>query len=359
MRILMPFWYLQIFDHYVPQMKSISEWVDEFNIVYVDGEPREEWREHFNFRKVDMPYGFVKSKMLRLYLSMRKIYNQIKDVDVDVFYCLSDLWAEEFSRYCSRKKGLRYVVRLRGNPKDVMEAMGISWYKKKILGYLETRCLKDAGLVVPISKRLARVAKEWGVDESKISEPVPVGVDIEVFRPINVKRYPEFTVGYAGRISPEKGIIRLVDIAKKLPEVRFLVAGKRQMNISFPKNVEYVGEIPFFEMATFYNRVDLIILPSFTEGFPCVILEAYACEKPVLVAKEVFPEELKVFGSVVDVGNFETEIRRLQNSSKLKHLGRKAREYVRENFTWEKFGERMIGFLEEVLRGNKVTDKNQ
>lgn len=344
----MPFWHLQIFDHYIPQMVSISERVKEFNIVYVEGEPKEEWEEYFNFLRVSLQYGFIGSKITRFFLSRRDLYNQIKDIDVDIFYCLSDLWAEEFARYCSRKRGLPYVIRLRGNPKEVREAMKISWYKKKLLNYLETRCLKDASLVIPISRRLARVAEEWGVDKGKISGPVPIGVDVEVFRPMDVERSSDFTVGYAGRISPEKGVDRLVEIAEKLPDVHFIVAGKRQMDLTFPNSVEYLGEIPFFEMATFYNKADLIVLPSFTEGFPCVILEAYACEKPVLVAKDVFPEELEIFGSVVDISEFETEIKRLKDLD-LKALGRKARKYVEKHYTWEKFGRSVIELLESVV----------
>jgi glycosyltransferase involved in cell wall biosynthesis len=344
----MPFWHLQIFDHYIPQMKSISERIEEFNIAYINGEHKKEWREHFNFRKVHMPYHFVKSKVIRWYLSTRKVYDQIKDVGVDVFYCLSDLWAETFTRYCSRRKGLPYVVRLRGNPKDVREAMRISWYKKKVLNHLETKCLKDASLIVPISKKLAGVAEEWGIDKRKISEPVPIGVDVKVFKPMEIERPSEFTVGYAGRISPEKGINHLVDIAKRLPDVHFLVAGKRQMSISFPRNVEYLGEISFFKMATFYNKVDLLILPSLTEGFPCVILEAYACEKPVLVAKNVFPEELEVFGSSAEISEFETEIKRLREVN-LKPLGKEARKYVKKHYTWERFGQSMIKLFEGIV----------
>jgi glycosyltransferase involved in cell wall biosynthesis len=124
-----------------------------------------------------------------------------------------------------------------------------------------------------------------------------------MFRPMAVERSSEFTVAYAGRISPEKGVLRLLKVAERLTGVHVLIAGEKQLNISFLSGVEYVGSLPFSEMPRFYNKADLVVLPSFTEGSPNVILEAYAYGKPVLVAKEAFPEELKFFALFATLTN--------------------------------------------------------
>ena len=355
MKILMPSWYLDVFDRgfILPLTKSISEYLgsqpDSFHIAHLEGEPKQEWKQHFSFHRLDMPYKFVRSKMVRFYLSRRKTHSQIKDLGADVIFTPSEVWAQEFSRHCSKKMGSPYVVWLRGNHREVRKVMGTSPIKEKVLNYLETRSLKEASLVIPCSIDLAKRAEAWGVEREKLSKPVYNGVDSTMFRPMVVERSSEFTVAYAGRISPEKGVLRLLRVVEKLTDVRVLIAGKKQMNISFPSGVEYVGSLPFSEMPRFYNKTDLVVLPSFTEGFPNVILEAYACGKPVLVAKEAFPEELKVFGSVCDIDEFRSEINRLKKSD-LKGLGRQARSYVKKHYTWEKFGRSIVEHLRAVVK---------
>ena len=350
----MPSWYLDVFDHgyLLPLSKSIAQQLgpqpESFHIAYLEGEPKEEWERHFSFHKLQMHYKGIKSKMVRFFLTRGKIYNQIKGNDVNIIFTPSEAWAQEFSRYCSKKMGIPYVVWLRGVHREVRKAMGTSPVKKRMLDYLETRSLKEASLVIPCSVDLAKRAEAWGLEREKISEPVYNGIDTNMFRPTTVERSDEFTIAYAGRISPEKGILRLLRVAKKSTGIHILIAGQRQMDISFPSGVEYVGPLPFSEMPRFYNKADLIVLPSHTEGFPNVILEAYACEKPVLVAKEAFPEELEIFGSVCDFSEFESEINRLKKSD-LRALGRRARSYVKKHYTWENFGRYVVKHLKTVL----------
>jgi glycosyltransferase involved in cell wall biosynthesis len=106
---------------------------------------------------------------------------------------------------------------------------------------------------------------------------------------------------YVGRIAPEKGLEVLLRAMEILGErrssgVQLSVVGsdyfgsfyaeefrKRVATSPAARNVELIGPVPYGpELFEFYDTHDLLVLPSYTEGFPQVLLEAMARGIPVL-----------------------------------------------------------------------------
>ncbi|MEM1820954.1 MAG: glycosyltransferase family 4 protein [Thermofilaceae archaeon] len=344
-RVLIPFYDVNDLDFYFHLVKSLRNHFS-ISIAYVTGEVRERWRQLFSFQKLELKAEG--SKTLEFFLSRKRIYDQLKQEDFDVIFALSDLWSLEFSSFLSRKLDIPFVVWVRGDHRKVREARKVSWLKRLVANYLEVRYLNQAIFVIPNSVSLYEKLHEWGVKGGRITEPVYNGVDTEMFRPMNVTRSGRFTVAYAGRIAPEKRVGDFLRIAANLKDIEFIVAGPKMMEVRFPENVKYLGRLPFERMPEFYNKADLLVLPSLTEGFPSVILEAYACEKPVLVTPEAFPKELKLFGAIAGLNEFERRILELRETD-LKAIGREARAYVKENFSWERYGEAVRKYIERAV----------
>lgn len=346
MKVLVPLYTINEIDFYYPLFSSIAKVVDELHIVYATGVPEKEWEDISHLHKLELSSA-VRSNTFQFLLSRRNIPKQIQGVGADVIFALSELWTLQFSSYCSGKLHVPFVIWLRGDHRKVRLMRRVSWFKRAMIDFLEARYLNKAAFVIPNSLSLQEKLEKWGVSKEKITKPIHNCVDSTMFKPFKVERSSKFTVAYAGRIVPEKRVDKLLKIAEELPNIDFIMAGGKSMDVTFANNVQYLGKLPFKEMPTFYNKADLLVLPSETEGFPSVILEAYACQKPVLATPEAFPKELELFGTTANIEEFGRKIRDLQNSD-LIGAGKKARDYVKTYFSWEKFADEIRNCLEKA-----------
>lgn len=104
-------------------------------------------------------------------------------------------------------------------------------------------------------------------------------------------------IGFIGRLSKEKGILNFLESIKILApykEFKYLIIGEgdcRNDVLQFIKKNKNDIEIEFFEwinhdsLNMYLNRLKLLVIPSYTEGLPNVMLEAMASGTPVLTSR--------------------------------------------------------------------------
>ena len=115
-------------------------------------------------------------------------------------------------------------------------------------------------------------------------------IDTSLFRIITPLRNRKNLIGYFGRLSEEKGVINFAksthQILKKLDNIKFLIGGNGPLYNDVEKEINcktiLCGQIPRENLYEYLNKVKLIVLPSYTEGLPNIVLEAMACGTPVL-----------------------------------------------------------------------------
>lgn len=162
------------------------------------------------------------------------------------------------------------------------------------------------------------------------------------------------TVGYIGRLSEEKGVSNFARaiplVLDRISNARFLICGEGQIyselgeysdRENLNSKVNLPGWIPHDKLPTYFNDLKLLVLPSFTEGLPNVMLEAMACGTPVLATTVgAIPDVIKdnETGFILEDNSPECIARsvvRVLNHPKLEEIARNARALVEREFTYE------------------------
>lgn len=174
---------------------------------------------------------------------------------------------------------------------------------------------------------------------------------------------PDFLLGAAGRLSPEKGFDLLLDAVKIVRDEKFsvglIVFGEGFLRESLEKRIADLGlgdwvRLPGFtdELDGFLPHFDLFVQSSHTEGLPNVLLEAMAARTPVVATdvggtSEVVEEGIT--GRTVPPGDavkLADAIRRLlAEPEKLRDMGLAGRNRVETLFTFESQADRYYELL--------------
>ena len=142
--------------------------------------------------------------------------------------------------------------------------------------YHQARRWRHVDTFVAPSEFLIAQAKKMGFPHSirLIRNPVVIGT-----QPSRAEK--RNAVGYAGRLSSEKGLSVLIEAARGLPRINFRIAGdgpmEDELRRNLPQNVTMLGFLGADELIREMGSWRLAVVPSLTfENAPGAVLEAYA-----------------------------------------------------------------------------------
>lgn len=187
--------------------------------------------------------------------------------------------------------------------------------------------------VVAVSEQIEQSLQQHGVPREKLIT-IGNGVEIEAFlprqtcAPRGLQRACGPVIGLVGRLIPEKGHCYLLQSAAtvlgRFPEACFLFVGTGPelgnlealtCSLGLKDRVAFRG----FEadMPAIYSEIDVVVLPSLTEGLPMTLIEAMTAKRPVIatdvgdIPKLVRNGETGLLVKPRDVGDLSGAILRL------------------------------------------------
>ena len=235
------------------------------------------------------------------------------------------------------------------------------WYEKRIVrNYVTKACVSDPYNYIRYLKRY-----------NSCPEIIPYGIDYDFFSKGNATKAIEnytlkdkFIVLQVGVITEQKNQLRSIQAIEKLkdkiPNIKLVLAGdfnsyyasqlmQYSLKHKLTHHITFLNNINRNKLRDLYAACDVLIHPIKQQGGWLAPFECMCAGKPVIVSSEftasnmirdegigiVTNEYEKAITFVHDKSNYDTE---------------KGKMYVKENLTWEKFGEKMIGVFEETIK---------
>lgn len=281
---------------------------------------------------------------------------------IHVHHAFPFSWA---ARFIKSTYQIPYIISIHGS--ELITA-------QKDLRYLALTmdALRKAKRIIPNSY----YTKDWllkvfGDEYRKQLRTIPGGVEVNKFHKVNTddidKQYNlkgKKLVVFAGKLTPYKGVKYLIGAAKRIKGEVFIlgdgserkyleemVENKKITNVRF---IGHLGNNTNF-LIKLYSRADVFVAPSiWDEPLGLVILEAMACETPVVVTRKGgIPLAVKdgkngLFIKAKNSKDIAEKVNHLLKNDKLRfNMGKRARKIAKEKFDWDIIANKFINIYQK------------
>lgn len=243
--------------------------------------------------------------------------------------------------------------RYRANKSLFWDRTGSSWYamKRAFDGF------EDFAMICPVSPWTESRGKQGDILKGFRFRTVFNGVDTKNFSyRDDTEREENLVLTVTAHFSPDpdhgKGGWQLMQLAERMPDVTFLVAGRADAVGDLPKNIRLLGMVTSQqELAALYRKAKLTLQVSKRETFSMPCAESLCCGTPVVGFRAGAPEQIVLpqyseFVDFGDIGSLERTVRIWLSREDLDH--HRIAEEAEEAYS----ADRMIRQFLEIYGGN-------
>jgi glycosyltransferase involved in cell wall biosynthesis len=250
------------------------------------------------------------------------------------------------------------------------------WKKKLYFNWLEKPALQKASAIQMLASTEAERIKNLHLKPPLVI--VPNGIHREDFASlpdpeIFYHQFPETKdkrlIIFLGRIDPKKGLdllaLAFAQAYQKFPDTHLIIAGPDNtgflptaqsyfINAGCSHAVTFTGMLTGNIKYAALAAATIYVAPSYSEGFSMSVLEGMAAGLPCVITTGCnFPEagEAEVASIVnIDVGSIaEAIIQLLEDDQKAKIMGDRARQFILDNYTWDRIALKMVSVYEDII----------
>ena len=188
------------------------------------------------------------------------------------------------------------------------------------------------------------------------------------FKPVEEKhlKLPEPYVLALGSLNPRKNLSATLRAFERVsganPELQLCVVGGKAWKSkkiiegvpeSIKKRVHFMGHVPAAHLPEIYSRAEMLVFPSFYEGFGMPPLEAMACSCPVIVSNAAsLPEVVGTAGIMSFANDIETLAKSMESLLQKKNqiLYAERGQKRAQKFSWESSANELLKGIHHVLK---------
>lgn len=301
------------------------------------------------------------------YKVILKFYKMLKDssfVNITSFFYLPSMVAA----LCSRVKNIPFTFSPRGELEP--NALVYNWPQKRIYMAIFQRVFNKSDFVMVTSEQERDFVKKHFV--GKPIEVVPNYLPMGGWNRIErVDLDLRVGVLYLGRLHPKKAIEKLIEAYSNLADVvrekhPLIIAGigensyvlslqKLCEKLEVSDHVSFLGEVVGEEKEKLYHSSKVLVLPSYSENFGNVVVEALRNSLPVIASKHTPWQRLIQVGAGYWIDN---DIRSIEESlvdidrmdgDKYYRMSKKAFELAQNEYSLEKNIQKLISIYQKYM----------
>jgi len=235
---------------------------------------------------------------------------------------------------------------------------------------------KNVDKIICVNEDYIPIFEKWGIDPKKLIY-IPNGVDTKKFSPGKSKFEKKFekqkVIVYFGRLHYQKNVDLLVRsfkfIKEKVSNAKLIIIGtgndydKLKKMSAGDKDIIMTGFVSDEDLIDYLRAADVVVFPSRGENASFTLMEAMACELPVVSSDSGNAKKILGEGRGIILEKYtEEEIADicddiLNNEKKAKKIAKDARDYVDKHHSWDLISKKTQELYKEVVK-EKNKSKN-